>query len=101
MLQDVLGLTCQVGAHDNCRSPEPPEHPLLLREMASEVPLAGKVIALSDQVADHGVFRALRGVEDVQVFMAHHVWAVWDFMSLLKSIQAALAPVRVPWWPPP
>ena len=36
---------------------------------------------------------------DVRIFMEHHIWAVWDFMSLLGSCQAALTPSRFPWQP--
>lgn len=62
--------------------------------------LATKLQALREQVCNHPVFGRLQSVHAVRIFMEHHVWAVWDFMSLLKSIQAEVAPVSQPWKPP-
>jgi hypothetical protein len=62
--------------------------------------LALKVGATMDALGRHAAFGAVRLPKDVRVFMEHHVWAVWDFMSLLKSLQAEIAPTRVPWVPP-
>jgi hypothetical protein len=64
-------------------------------------PLSAEVARVAASLRQHPLFERLRSVEQVRVLMEHHVWAVWDFMSLLKSVQSAIAPVTVPWCPPP
>jgi len=48
----------------------------------------------------HVVYAHLHDVTDLKHFMSHHVFAVWDFMSLLKALQQAYCPDQVPWVPP-
>lgn len=66
-------------------------------EPSPEVARIGNLIG---RLGDDPVWRQLSSLERVRCFMEHHVWAVWDFMSLLKSLQAELAPARIPWVPP-
>lgn len=47
----------------------------------------------------HPVYQAVDGLPALRVFMAHHVYSVWDFMSLLKELQQRVAPAGAPWLP--
>ena len=52
-----------------------------------------------DQLLDHNMYHQVNTPEKVKIMMKHHVFAVWDFMSLLKQLQASLTCVTVPWMP--
>jgi hypothetical protein len=56
---------------------------------------------IRDELLNHPVYRSMNTPERVRIFMKHHVFAVWDFMSLLKSLQRALTCVDIPWIPNP
>lgn len=63
--------------------------------------------ALTATIADaraallaHPIYAQVNGLPTLRAFMHHHVFAVWDFMSLLKALQRRLTSLDVPWLPP-
>ena len=38
-----------------------------------------------NEIVNHALYKKLNSIEDIAVLMEHHVYAVWDFMSLLSS----------------
>lgn len=48
----------------------------------------------------HPLYESLNSIESLRRFMQQHVFAVWDFMSLLKVLQQRLCCNSVPWLPP-
>ena len=55
--------------------------------------------SIRHNVINHKLYKELKTIDDLQAFMKHHVFAVWDFMSLVKSLQNHLTCTHTPWLP--
>jgi Protein of unknown function (DUF3050) len=58
-----------------------------------------RLTPLKNALLDHPIYREVNNLGALRLFMECHVFAVWDFMSLLKALQARLCCVSVPWLP--
>lgn len=52
-----------------------------------------------EDIINHPLYENLKSIKDISILMEHHVYAVWDFMSLLKSLQYNLTCTSSPWKP--
>lgn len=68
----------------------------LIRDVAA---LQQHLAPLRQRLCVHPLYSRLRTLADVRLFQQHHVFAVWDFMSLLKALQRASTSIDLVWRP--
>ncbi len=52
-----------------------------------------------DRLLAHRLYETIDSADKLRRFMEFHVYAVWDFQSLLKAVQQRLTCTSVPWLP--
>jgi len=58
------------------------------------------IAPLREALLQHPIYTEVNSIERLRAFMGTHVFAVWDFMSLVKRLQREVTCQRLPWMPP-
>lgn len=51
-----------------------------------------------NSLLNHSLYAKINSISDLHTFLEGHVYAVWDFMSLLKALQQKLTCTTTPWF---
>lgn len=62
--------------------------------------MSNKIQELRYKLINHQVYQLITSKKALKIFMESHVVAVWDFMSLVKSLQFTICGNTLPWVPP-
>ena len=77
-------------------SDEPEKFPMKEDRLSK---LQQRLVPIRQRLLEHSIYSTVTSVAQLQAFMESHVFAVWDFMSLLKALQRKLTCVDLPWLP--
>lgn len=58
-----------------------------------------RISSQKETLLQHPLYEKVRTIEDLHHFLETHVFAVWDFMSLIKALQQKLTCTGTPWLP--
>jgi hypothetical protein len=72
---------------------------IMTEQSARITQLKNEIEPIRAQLIAHPLYHNINTIDDLHTFMQHHIFAVWDFMSLLKSLQQNLTCTTLPWMP--
>ena len=75
----------------------PAEHPIMPPTPCEQV--LATTASIRSQLLQHPIYDQITQGQPLQTFMQHHVFAVLDFMWLLKRLQKDLCCTEIPWLP--
>ena len=47
-----------------------------------------EIKALQNKLHVHPIYESIKTLDDLKCFTEHHIYSVWDFMSIVKYIQS-------------
>ena len=68
-------------------------------QSSSYIDLNSELSSYREELESHKIYQKFKSVSDIRTFMEIHVFAVWDFMSILKALQMQLTNISIPWTP--